>query len=99
MPPTVLPTLIALAHFALGTTAGINGVGSHRKRFRFSMAVARNCGVKSIRSSTVTCVRAYGGGFVGIGCVADVFSPGTSLCGTAVSGIGQIGWPVMRSKT
>src|SRR5436190_13731259 len=91
MPPTVLPTLIAPAHLSLGLTAGMNGVGSQRYRFRLSSAVARSAGVKSIRSSTVTCVRAYGGGIVGIGCVGDVFSPGMSLCGTAFSGIGQIG--------
>jgi hypothetical protein len=34
----------------------------------------------------------------GKGCVAEVFSPGTSDWGTAFSGIGQMGSPVMRSN-
>ena len=34
-----------------------------------------------------------------MGCVGEVFSPGTSDCGTLVSTIGQIGCPVIRSKT
>src|SRR5947208_9585120 len=71
MPPTVLPTLIAPRRVALGTTAGMKGVGSHRNFLRLSSAVARSCGVKSITSSTVTWVRAYGGGLVGIGCTPD----------------------------
>ncbi len=58
MPPTVLPTLIAPSRAALGTTPGMNGVGSQRNFFRFSSACARSAGVKSITSSTVTCVRA-----------------------------------------
>ena len=35
--------------------------------------------------------RPYAGGLVGNGCVGDVFSPGTSDCGTGFSSIGQIG--------
>ena len=35
----------------------------------------------------------------GIGCVRDVRSPGTSLCGTGFSMIGHTGFPVTRSKT
>ena len=42
---------------------------------------------------------ANGAGFVGKGCVGDVHSPGTSVCGTGRSTIGQTGWPVLRSKT
>ena len=34
-----------------------------------------------------------------MGCVGDVFSPGTSDCGTGTSLIGQTGWPVTRSNT
>jgi hypothetical protein len=40
-----------------------------------------------------------GAGFVGNGCVGDVFSPGTVDCGTGRSTIGQIGSPVSRSST
>src|SRR4029078_10313869 len=41
----------------------------------------------------------WAGGVVGGVCVGDVFSPGTSDCGTARSSIGHTGWPVTRSKT
>src|SRR5215510_4821700 len=44
-------------------------------------------------------LRAYAGGLVGNGCVGDVFSPGTSDCGTGRSSIGHTGCPVTRSKT
>jgi len=48
-------------------------------------------------ASTSPCCE-YGAGFDGIGCVGDDCSPGTSLLSTGVSGIGQIGSPVSRSK-
>ena len=47
----------------------------------------------------MTAWRAYAGGLVGNGCVGDVFSIGTSDCGTGFSSIGHTGWPVMRSNT
>src|SRR5216684_4466093 len=62
-------------------------------------ACSRNSGVKSIRSFTLTPWRSYAGGFVGNGCVGLVFSPGTSDFSTGRSSMGQIGWPVTRSKT
>ena len=43
--------------------------------------------------------RANGGGAVGNGCVGQLFSPGTSLCGTGRSSIGQSGAPVIRLNT
>ena len=49
------------------------------------------------RASTPCSVNA--GGLVGNGCVGEVSSPGTSLCGTGRSSIGQTGSPVTRSKT
>ena len=52
-----------------------------------------------MRSSTVTPWRSNGFGLVGNGCVGDVRSPGTSVCGTGRSSIGQTGAPVARSKT
>jgi hypothetical protein len=55
--------------------------------------------VKSTRSSSEIPCRSNAGGLVGNGCVAAVRSPGTSLCGTGRSTIGQIGSPVTRSKT
>src|SRR5579863_2365821 len=65
-----------------------------------SFACARISGVKSIRSSgTRMLLRQYATGLVGYGCVGEVFSPGTVDCGTGRSSIGQIGLPVMRSKT
>ena len=45
----------------------------------------------------VRCARTAAG-LDGNGCVGDVFSPGTSDCGTGVPTIGQTGWPVTRSK-
>src|SRR6266849_10783401 len=80
------------------TTAGRN-IGPMRYILTVSSASARSAGVKLINSSTVTACRAYAGGFVGNGCVGDVFSPGTSDCGTGRSSIGHTGWPVTRSKT
>jgi len=55
--------------------------------------------VKSIRSLSSTPLREYAGGLVGKGCVGDVFSPGTSVCGTGRSSIGHTGCPVTRSNT
>src|SRR4051812_16808955 len=98
-PPVVLPMLIEPSSGDSGPTGGTNGDFSHRYFFRFSSACARSAGVKSIKSFSLTNVRANGGGLVGIGCVGDVHSPGIVVCGTATSGIGQIGCPVMRSNT
>src|SRR5690349_4978633 len=98
-PPAVLPMLIDPSFGEFGPTGGTNGDCSQRNFSRFFSACAFSAGVKSIRSSGRMYVRAYGGGLVGIGCVGDVHSPGMSVCGTATSGIGQIGCPVMRSNT
>src|SRR4029077_3652768 len=85
---------------ALPRIGGANGDGSYLYFFRRSSACARSSGVKSMRSSgTLMKLRAYAGGLVGNGCVADSFSPGTSDCGTGRSSIGHTGWPVTRSKT
>ena len=43
-------------------------------------------------------LRASGAGFTGNGCVGQVFSPGTALCGTGRSSMPKIGSPVTRSK-
>src|SRR5260221_13513220 len=68
------------------TSAGVNGESPTRYRLSTSSASARSAGVKSIKSSgTWSMLRAYAGGFVGNGCVGDVFSPGTSGCGTGRS--------------
>ena len=56
-------------------------------------------GSQGFTSSTVNVWRANGGGLVGKGCVGQDCSPGTSLCGTGRSSIGQSGSPVTRSKT
>src|SRR5258706_12176091 len=101
MPQLALPILMEPSHLppSVGRRAGgTYGVCSKRYFFRFSSACVRSAGVKSMRSFVLTYVREYGGGLLGIGCVGDVFSFGMSDCGTGVSGIGQIGCPVMRSK-
>src|SRR5216684_2025724 len=59
-------------------------------------ASAFNSGVKSIRVSSVTPCQSYPAGLVGNGCVFEVFSPGTSDCGTGRSTNGQTGSPVVR---
>src|SRR5580658_7958924 len=65
-----------------------------------STASARISAVKSIKSSGILMkFRAYAGGLVGNGCVGQVFSPGTSDCGTGRSSIDHTGCPVTRSKT
>src|SRR5579863_2634455 len=62
-------------------------------------ASARSSGVKSIRSSTDGIpATPYAGGLVGMGCVGEYHSPGTSPFGTGRSCIGQMGVPVTRSK-
>ena len=63
-----------------------------------SSASVRSSGVKSIRSSSVNPCISNAAGRVGIGCVGDSRSPGTSDCGTGRSSIGQIGSPVTRSN-
>ena len=49
-----------------GRAGGTNGDCSQRNFFRFSSACARSAGVKSIRSFSLTKVREYGGGLVGM---------------------------------
>src|SRR5882724_3295396 len=92
-PPEVFAMLIAPRYFCPGpvSTGGTKGDCSQRNFFRFSSACACSCGVKSITSLSATNVREYGGGTLGTGCVAAVFSPGMSLCGAGFSGIGQMG--------
>src|SRR5688572_19015459 len=94
------PTAPSRVLLTLPSTGGLNGDGACLYRFSTSSASCRSAGVKSIRSSgTRKWLRAYGAGLVGCGCVGDVFSPGTSDCGTGRSSIGQIGSPVARSNT
>ncbi len=84
---------------ALAIDGGVNGVVLKRIFSSAFTASARSSGVKSIRSLTVAPCRSNAAGFDGIGCVGEVFSPGTSVCSTGRSGIGQTGAPVTRSKT
>ncbi len=80
--------------------AGVNSP-SLRAAAIFSFHVARSSGVRKngLISSAVIFCRAKGGGAVGKGCVGQACSPGTSLCGTGRSSMGQSGSPVTRSKT
>src|SRR6185295_14399634 len=95
--PPLLPGMCSV-HFSL--------MGVYNPRFtadsNLSMNVARCCGVMllyALMSSFVKDCFTKGGGLVGKGCVGHVCSPGISLFGTGRSSIGQIGSPVMRSKT
>src|SRR3954468_15970657 len=99
----VPPAVVAIVNAAIGpstllTTPGRN-IGPSLYRDTILRASALSSGVKSIRSSTRPDCRAYAGGLVGNGCVGDVFSPGTSDCGTGFSSIGHTGCPVTRSNT
>src|SRR5262249_11321060 len=99
VPPLAVPNVSAASSW-LSPTIGGRNIGPVLYRATLSFACARNSGVKSIKSSgTLTYCLAYAGGLVGNGCVGDVFSPGTSDCGTGRSSIGQTGSPVTRSKT
>src|SRR6476646_673963 len=80
-------------------TAGGTNIGPAAYNLKFLIACSRISGVKSIRSSTVTCWRAYAAGLVGNGCVGEYHSPGTDPFGTGRSSIGHTGWPVTRSNT
>src|ERR1700682_1461836 len=89
-PPAVPIVMAARGPPALLTIPGLN-MGPFLYILNCSSAWALSSGVKSIRSFSVTAWREYAGGLVGNGCVFAVFSPGTSLCGTGRSSIGQIG--------
>src|SRR4029077_2409034 len=99
VPPWQHPaTSVASGPSALLTTGGVKN-GPSLYRDASLTASALSSGVKSISSSMDVSVRPYAGGLVGIGCVGEYFSPGTSPWGTGFSSIGQMGWPVARSKT
>src|SRR6185295_7155350 len=98
VPPAVLPMLIDPYSLDSGPVGGTYGDCSQRKNLRFSSACFLSSGVKSIRSSGRMKMRAYGTGLVTNGCVGDVTSCFNVVCGTGRSSIGQIGWPVARSK-
>src|ERR1700687_4900769 len=96
VPPAVVPMVSdAIGPSTLLTLPGRN-IGPSLKRETACLASAFNSGVKSMRSPRPTDCRAYAGGLVGNGCVGDVFSPGTSDCGTGRSSIGKIGSPGPR---
>src|SRR5262245_50632065 len=101
-PPLALAILIAprnLPPLDGNSAGGTYGVCSQRNLLKLSSACCRSCGVKSITSSRLTYVRENAGGLVGNGCVGAVHSAGVSVFGTGRYSIGQIGWPVIRSKT
>src|SRR4029079_15034325 len=94
----VVPIVSAPSAPTLLTVGGLN-IGPLLYCAIAFIACSRISGVKSIRSSGVTAWRAYAGGLVGNGWVGEYHSPGTLPLGTGRSSIGQIGWPVTRSKT
>src|SRR5688572_29648543 len=56
-------------------------------------------GVTFARSALVNEFLESGSGFTGNGCVGDVHSPGTAVCGTGRSSTPKTGDPVSRLKT
>src|SRR3954469_7462778 len=97
-PPSVPDVSVPTGPSGLLTVGGGNP-GTRRNTLAASRPAAFNYGVKSIKSLSTTPLREYAGGLVGNGCVGEVFSPGTSVCGTGRSSIGHTGWPLIRSKT
>src|SRR5580765_2736843 len=79
------------------TDGGVK-TGPVRKLFTASTAIAWISGVKSTRSFSSDPENSNGAGLLGIGCVGDAFSPGTSEAGTGFSSIGHTGLPVTRSN-
>src|SRR6187549_3114026 len=100
VPQLAPPCAPGMATVSIPTAGGVN-----RPRLRaFDNRSAHCCrcsGVRTygLRSPTVRCCGAKAGGLVGNGCVGHECSPGTSLCGTGRSSIGQIGSPVTRLNT
>ena len=60
---------------------------------------SRSWGVGPQASAAESVCAASGGGASGNGCVGEVTSPGTSLCGTGRSSTGNTGLPVSRFST
>ncbi len=99
VPPLAVPSVsVASGPPTLLSAGGVN-TGPILYFATAVSASSRILGVKSIRSSTETPLRAYATGFVGIGCVGEYHSPGTSPFGAGFSSIGQTGCPVTRSNT
>src|SRR5258706_13058600 len=93
-PPVMVGSIsVASGPSHLLTTGGVYS-GPILDRDTSFTASALISGVKSIRSSIETPWRSKAGGLVGNGCVAALFSPGASDCGTGRSSIGQTGCPV-----
>src|SRR5262249_62392072 len=94
-------TMAPRVPLASPSTPGAHGDSTTLYGLRRSTAFCRSSGVKSIRSSGTLLrkLRAYRNPSGGNGCVGDVFSPGTSDCGTGLSSIGHTGCPVTRSNT
>ncbi|MBK9252710.1 MAG: hypothetical protein IPM70_12855 [Proteobacteria bacterium] len=55
--------------------------------------------MRLLRSASLTPRRLKGSGRVGIGCVGEVTSPGTSLCGTGRWTMATRATPLTRSNT
>ena len=91
-------TIEASGPSALLTEGGVNNGPILYFETSFS-ASACSSGVKLIRLSSDTPWLSNAGGLLGIGCVGEYHSPGTSPCGTGCSSMGQIGLPFSRLKT
>src|SRR4051812_34921251 len=97
VPPFVEPRdTVAMGPSALLTTGGVK-TGPILRCDTMATAAALRSGVKSTRSSSVTPFAAYAFGLVGMGCVGEYHSPGTSPFSTGVSTNGHTGLPVTRS--
>src|SRR4051812_48160128 len=84
-PPLVAPReIVPIGPSALLTTGGVK-MGPSLYRCAKAAPCALSSGVKSIRSSSVTPFLAYASGLLGVGCVGEYHSPGTSPFSTGFS--------------
>src|SRR5215831_8905899 len=98
-PPEPGNVKVPFVPFAASTTDGGVYIGPSRYPLTASRAICLSWGVKSMRSLSLIPCLSTAAGLLGNGCVAAVFSPGASDCGTGRSSIGQTGWPLVRSNT
>src|SRR5947209_6724604 len=97
--PQLAPPLLPGNWIVPRVLGGVNKPSLRDSRSKSRIQVLSSSDRYGLISFSVKDCRANGGGALGKGCVGDVCSPGTSLCGTGFSCIGHSGSPVTRSKT
>ena len=98
MPPQLVPPALP-GNISEPRRLGGVYIPSQRSDFIVSRHLRRSKPSSPNASSGSSVVAVSGGGAAGNGCVGDVISPGTSVCGTGRSSIGNNDSPVRRSST